>query len=254
MKRHTSMVLGIALLVAACAVDRPVDAGDDAGLTLSSSAGPANAAPAAERAYRVTIDNLTGGQPFSPGIAATHTKQQAVFRVGWAASEGVRLIAENGDPSTALAELTGAPGLHSTLATSAPVGCIGCAGPFGTTLSFDIAAAANANRFSLAIMLICTNDGFTGLDAVKLPGGFQPAVHYAAAYDAGTEANDELWTSIVDPCGGIGPVAASADGSNDRPATNGVVTMHPGIQGGGDLTDAHGWENPVARITIQRLK
>lgn len=254
MRLHSSTVLATALLVAACAVDRPVGAEGEAALTLASSAGADNAAPAAQRTYRLTIENLTTGQPFSPGVAATHTKQQQVFRVGSAASEGVRLIAENGDPSTAVADLSAAPGVYAASATSAPVGCIGCAGPFGTTLSFEIQAAANANRLSLAIMLICTNDGFTGLDAVKLPGGFGPAVHYAPAYDAGTEANDELWTSIVDPCGAIGPVAAAADGRNDRPATGGVVAIHPGIQGGGDLTSAHDWSDPVARITIQRLK
>jgi hypothetical protein len=103
-------------------------------------------------------------------------------------------------------------------------------------------------------MLICTNDGFTGLDGVALPGGFQPATYHSAGYDAGTEANDERSASIVDPCFVIGPTTGPADG-NGRTATNGNITHHPGIQGGAGLDpDAHGWEDAVARITIQRVR
>ena len=102
-------------------------------------------------------------------------------------------------------ELTGADGFHDVVVTGPPpVGCIGCGGPpFPTSITFQIEAASNANRLSLAVMLICTNDGFTGLDRVRLPGGFKPRTFFAVAYDAGTEANDELFTSMVDPCGGI---------------------------------------------------
>ncbi len=104
-------------------------------------------------------------------------------------------------------------------------------------------------------MLICTNDGFVGLNNVRLPQGFRTIMRRGHAYDAGTELNDELFTSIVDPCGAIGPVAAPADGLNDRTATpDEVVRMHRGIRGGGDLfPDDHGWEGPAAKITIRRI-
>jgi hypothetical protein len=78
--------------------------------------------------------------------------------------------------------------------------------------------------------------------------------YYAGAYDAGTEANDELYTHIVDPCGIISPVAVAPDGMNLRTATDNVITMHPGITGVGDLTPAHAWANPIAMVTIQRVK
>jgi hypothetical protein len=214
--------------------------------------GYANAAEAAGRTYEVTITNLTAGQPLSPGVVVTHTRQASLFTRGSAASEGIRLIAETGSPSTALGELTGAAGVHEVVNTGAPIHRQGGPGP--SSLSLTVEASANANRLSLAVMLICTNDGFAGIGSVKLPGGFEPSTVYATAYDAGTEVNDEQSTSIVDPCGGIGPVALPADGDS-RTAEGGVVGMHAGIAGGASLDAAlHGWTEPVARVTIRRIK
>jgi len=235
----------VPLWLAACADTREV-----AAPRLEADVAPA--AEAATRSYDVTITNLTTGQPFSPGALATHTKQVAFFRVGDPASEGLRLIAEDGDESVAVAELTGQTGVFQVVDVNLPTGRVG--GPLPTSRTFRIEAAANANRISLAVMLICTNDGFTGLDGVALPGGFKPVVYYAAGYDAGTEANDERSASIVDPCFAIGPTARPPDG-NARPQTAGVIEHHAGIQGGADLDpSAHGWQNPVARITIQRVQ
>ena len=40
-----------------------------------------------------------------------------------------------------------------------------------------------------------------------------------------------------------------------RDLENGVITHHPGIRGGGALIPAaHGWTDPVARVTVERLK
>lgn len=219
-----------------------------------SASGAANAADAATRTYEITIENLTTGQPLSPGVVAIHTKQASVFTVGEAASEGVRLIAENGDPSVAEPALAGTPGVNDVVATPRPVGCVGCPGPFASTLTLQLDAAANANRLSLAVMLICTNDGFVGLDGVPLPGGFEPATYDAMGYDAGTEANEETAESLVDPCGAIGPVAIAADGMNTRTATSMPIAPHPGIGGGADLTAAHAWNEPAARVTVRRIR
>ncbi len=134
----------------------------------------------------------------------------------------------------------------------APVHRMGGPGP--STLTTTITARANANRLSLGLMLICTNDGFVGLDGVTLPGGSKPRTYYAAGYDAGTEVNDELSANVVDACPAIGPVPGAADG-NGRTAEGGIVELHPGIQGGAGLDPAqHGWTEPVARITVRRIK
>jgi len=234
----------------ACADTREVTGPLTSAPRLEANVAPA--AGAATRTYDVTITNLTTGQPFSPGVLATHTKQAAFFHVGDPASEGLRLIAENGDETTAVAELTGRAGVFQVVDVNAPTGRVG--GSLPTSRTFRIEAAANANRISLAVMLICTNDGFTGLDGVALPGGFKPLTYYTAGYDAGTEANDELSTSIVDACFAIGPTTRPPDG-NARTPTIGVIEHHPGIQGIGDLDPTlHGWRDPVARITIRRVQ
>ncbi len=242
---RTSLLPLIALAALACD-QRPVTD------PVLRADGYANAADAAARTYEVTIENLTTGQPFSPGVVVAHSKQVRVFTAGAPASEGIRLIAEQGSPGTAIADLTGAAGVFQVVGTSAPVHRVGGPGP--STLTTQIRAKANADRLSLAVMLICTNDGFAGIDGVKLPGGFEPATFYAMAYDAGTEVNAETSESIVDPCFAIGPVAAAPDGDSRTPE-GGVVRMHPGIAGGADLDPTlHGWDDPVARVTVRRVE
>ena len=233
------------LAAVGCMRDQPIE-------PSFRAAGFDNASDAAARIYEITITNLTSGQPLSPGVAVSHTKDASVFSPGRAASEGIRLIAETGDPTTAVAELTASAGVHQVANTGAPIHRVGGPGPSSLTVSLE--ASANANRLSLAVMLICTNDGFAGLNAVKLPGGFDDVTFYAMGYDAGTEINDEASTSIVDPCGAIGPVALAADGDS-RTAQGGVIMLHPGIQGGAALVPgSHGWTEPVARVTIRRVR
>jgi len=219
-----------------------------------------------ERFYIVRLENLTTSQPFSPGAIATHEAHQehgyerdrnagVLFQVGKPASEGIRLIAENGDPGTAVSELVANDRVQQAFATPRPVGCVGCGGPFPNTLTTFIEAEREHNRLSLAVMHICTNDGFTGLNSARLPYGYRAKTYYARGYDAGTEANDELFTSIVDPCGGIGPVAVAGDGANDRTATDGVIRHHPGIEGVGDLDpDVYGWHDPVLKVKVKQIR
>jgi len=204
------------------------------------------------RTFQVTLINLTTGQPMSPPLLATHTQRADVFTVGRRASEGVRLIAENGDNAALAASLQGMEGVHDVVASGTPLHRLG--GPGSPVMKLTIEAGGGANRLSIATMLICTNDGFTGVDGVRLPTGFSPTVHLAQAYDAGTEANEQTAATIVDPCGAIGPVSIPGDGLNQRPATSGVIEMHPGIEPGkGILTSAHVWRGPVLAVIIQRV-
>jgi hypothetical protein len=237
------------LTLAACGEPAPTESSQPS----LTNGGADQAADAATHRYRVTLENLTSGQVFSPGVAATHTKDLSVWASGAAASEGIRLIAEDGLEATAVSELTGAAGIFDVVDIASPTNRIGGGAPLPNPQTFEITAAANANRLSLAVMLICTNDGFAGLSGAKLPGGFQPDVHEVGAWDAGTEQNNERFDQIVDACTTAGPVAAAPDG-NGRVATSGVIVPHPNVQGVGDLSVAlHGWSFPVARITVQRI-
>ena len=250
MRYFALILLTGAVALTACADPGPTESSQSS----LTDAGADQVAAAATHRYRVTLQNLTSGQVFSPGVAATHTKDASVWAPGAAASGGIRLIAEDGLETTAVAELTGAPGIFDVVDIASPTNRVGGGAPLPNPQTFEITAAANANRLSLAVMLICTNDGFAGLSGVKLPGGFRPDVHQVGAWDAGTEQNNERFDQIVDPCTGAGPATHPPDG-NGRVATSGVILPHRNIQGIGDLSVAlHGWSFPVARITVQRIR
>jgi hypothetical protein len=110
-------------------------------------------------------------------------------------------------------------------------------------------------------MLICTNDGFTGADAVKLPAQVGTSASGAFfAYDAGTEINTEDLADIVPPCQALSGVSddmgAPGTGMTDAAlAEGGVIHHHGGIVGGSDLLPSvHGWDTSahVSMIEITR--
>ncbi len=208
--------------------------------------------------YRVTLVNLTGGQPFSPPVAATHQSAIRMFQVGRLASDELAAIAQDGN-ELPMATLFGASDkvtevvdVGRPLTTSGKV-----VGSFTDTASFEIAAAPG-DRFSIATMLICTNDGFLGLDAVKLPKQGSETFELNG-YDAGREQNTEQSVDIVDPCSALGPMPLPGDPDGNRDAEVATspaeaIQHHPNIQGVGELSvSAHGWSDPVAQVTIERL-
>ena len=77
-------------------------------------------------------------------------------------------------------------------------------------MTFDIDGGPGAKWLSYASMLICTNDGFTGADGLRLPKRVGAAVSATSyAYDAGTEINTEYFGDIVPPCPALTGVASS---------------------------------------------
>jgi hypothetical protein len=208
--------------------------------------------------YRVTLVNLTGGQPFSPPVAATHQKAIRMFEVGRLASDELAAIAQDGNEAPMAGLFGGSSKATQVVDVGRPLTPSGkTVGSFTDTVSFEIAAAPG-DKFSIATMLICTNDGFTGLDAVKLPkSGSQ--TFYTDGYDAGREQNTERSVDIVDPCSALGPVPLAGDPNGNEDAAVATtpaqpIQLHPGITGVGDLSVAlHGWTDPVARVTIERI-
>jgi Spondin_N len=210
------------------------------------------------RTYRVTIENETDGQPFSPGVAVTHKRSVNLFHVGDAASPGIEAIAEDGNEAPSVAAEMGARGITDVFDLNRPITREDTAvGSFTDEFTFEIKARPR-DRLSLAVMLICTNDGFTGLDSVRLPKEGSVTYH-AAGYDAGTENNTEQSADIVDPCSPLGPAPLAGDPNGNEDAAvdtspHGPIHHHPGIAGGADLSASmHGWTNPVAEITIERI-
>ena len=204
------------------------------------------------RPFDVTLSNLSDGQPFSPAVVATHAPSLALQIPGTPASAPIEAIAEDGDQSAAVARLADKRRVTDVVDVGAPLTPAGTTvGDFADEVSFEITGRPG-DQLSLAAMLICTNDGLVLGDRLPLPVSGS-VTYYLFGWDAGTEANTEASTDIVDPCSLLGPVALDGDPNGNTNAgidTNGAVLPHPGIEGSADLLLAHGWDEPVAMLTI----
>jgi hypothetical protein len=194
--------------------------------------------------YEVTVENLTpatgmgASQVFSPPVLATHGAAARMFRVGRQASAELAQIAEDAVNQPMLDRLNASDHVHSALQGT------GVIAP-GQSAIYEIESAPGFPFLSLATMLVNTNDGFTGLDTVRLPRRGEQVV-LAGAYDAGSEENTELVEHIPGPCCG-NPLV--------RVPTSEPIRHHRGILGIGDLDPAvWGWEGAVARVTIRRVE
>jgi len=217
----------------------------------------AGAVHAAE--YEVSVTNVTAGIHFTPLIVSSHPANVAMFNTATVASTQLQAIAEGGDVSAmaALLESVGA-----SVATGT-----GLLAP-GASETFTINSSDTNTVLSLTGMLLPTNDGFVGLNAVALPNGIGTSTHYTArGYDAGTEANDEVVGSGAPGEAGFPappPVVASGTGTGATGVpgqAEGFVTVHRGVIGdldpNGGFSDinaaVHRWNNPVATITVKMV-
>lgn len=211
--------------------------------TLAAFQGGTPSASASGTVYTVTIKNLTQGQPFTPPLLVAHGGGADLFEAGTAASAELQQVAENGNLGPFMDLVKGSADVTSYVVGSGPV-------LPGQSVSLTIEAAPGSS-LSWVSMLICTNDGFTGIDAMTVPSS--KATVQAGAYDAGTEINTEDFADIVPPCQGLTPVSSDDAGtgmSNPDLAEGGLVAHHSGVQGGRDLTATHMWEGSVASVTV----
>jgi len=207
---------------------------------LLTITGTANIASADDNgSYEVKITNLTRGSVFTPALVLTSEKGLSIYSEGEAASDELAQLAEGGATQPLLDALT-ATGKVKSSASS------GLIFP-GKTVTVNIAMDDDAKRISFASMILPTNDGFIAANALKAPKKGKSRVVYIKALDAGSEMNDESCLNIPGPhCGGEGYNAATGEG---------YVHVHSGIHGDGDLsTAAYDWRNPVAKVTITRIK
>ena len=191
--------------------------------------------------YEVSVTNITKGQTFTPILAATHTDAVSLFTLGQPASASLALLAEAGNTDALTAEMLSFPNEIGHVLT-APM----LLHP-GETRTFEISGHHNHHNLTIAAMLLPTNDTMVALTGVALPKKDSTS-YLARAYDAGTEANDQLCAHIPGPlCGGE---AVSEASDTDE----GYVYVSNGIHNIGDLDPAtYDWHNPVALITIKAM-
>ncbi|MEZ4701359.1 MAG: spondin domain-containing protein [Rhodothermales bacterium] len=252
MKTVAALTLLVALTLAGCQDSlNDINAEPEA-----ASAANENAYGHGDAVYQVRVRNVTKGQPFTPPLAVTHSAAADLFTVGEAASNGIKEIAENGNLDPLVGALSGSPEIGDlVVAVSSDIP------PLlpGNEVTFEITSTPGHRYFSFASMLVCTNDGFTGIDSQMLPRRIGDEIALGLnAYDAGTEINTEDFADIVPPCPALTGVASDDAGSgvsNPALAQNGVIMHHDGVEGGVDLVPAiHGWNDPVAKVHIRRIR
>ena len=190
--------------------------------------------------YEVRVTNLTRGQTFTPIMIAVHKAGIKLYTLGQPASTELAALAEGGDTAPLSAVLTANSDVLNVITIP------GLLGP-GKTAVARVRVSGQFDHVSAAAMLIPTNDGFFSLNDVAVPRGQTLLTSESPAYDAGSEPNDELCSSIPGPvCGGQGG-SPGVDGE-------GYVHIHAGIHGIGSLPAADfDWRNPVAQIILQRV-
>jgi hypothetical protein len=192
--------------------------------------------------YHVTITNLTHSITFTPILVASHRRPVTVFELGTPASDDLRALAESGNVAPMTDTLEG----NSNVVDVQNSG--GLLMP-GKSVTVIVSAAHGAKFISAGSMMLPTNDGFIGLNSAEVSKRGS-ATYFSPAYDSGSELNDEICANIPGPtCGGAGP------SPGDDPVTEGYVQVHRGIHGIGNLAaDVYDWRNPVARITVTRVR
>ena len=205
--------------------------------------------------FEITLTNLTmgehgmSGQTFSPAIFAAHPAGWKLAEVGQPASEALVAQAEGGktDGIEALAAVAGA----NVMIAMNTDGTRRYTMP-GQSTTVTVTADMMNSSLSVSSMLVSTNDAFIAAIDVPLFDEYGMPVTTTIdlmAYDAGSEENTEMASDIPGPLG----LDADTDptGSNARvPTEGGVIMMHPGIQGGGDVSDAFAWTEPIATLMI----
>ncbi len=206
----------------------------------------------------VQITNLGNGIYFTPLLVAAHDRHTHLFEAGTEASANLQAMAEGGDTSGLILDVDDAGGAYVDNPAE------GLLGPGETAHASLRVSAYRRSHLSIVAMMLPTNDGFVGLDALQIPRWRGTYTYFLNGYDAGTEANDEIINGggtpdvpgiPADPGGNGGMGASGAAGSDINPS----VHIHRGVLGDTDpdsgVSDldsrVHRWLNPVARVVIK---
>ena len=204
----------------------------------------------------VEFTNLTQGIYFTPILAVAHTDENHLFQVGQAASSELQAMAEGGSLDGLV---TVANSISASIQQNPAEGLLGPA----MSVSINDWDTGSMDQLSLVAMLLPTNDGFVGIDSWTIPSEAGTYMVYLNAYDAGTEANDEIINGggesgvpgiPADPTmmGGTGGAGVTSTSPNT------MIHIHPGNVGDSDAEGGnsdlnnrvHRWLNPVAKLVI----
>ncbi len=203
------------------------------------------------------IQNLSQGMYFTPVALVAHTADASLFELGEAASSEIQAMAEGGslDGIASIGEAINADVLAN------PAG--GLLAP-GATVSGSLMTDDSNGVLSVAAMILPTNDGFVGLDNWPIPTEAGTYTVYLNAYDAGTEANDEIRGSGASGEAGVpvpppleGVIGTGGTGVTSMEA-NATVHIHRGNLGDSDSaggtsdinSSIQRWLNPIAKLTV----
>jgi len=227
-----------------------------AAVVFSMLAGTAHA-----QKVTVTVQNLTHGSHFTPLLVAAHDANTHLFKAGEAASASLQAMAEGGDISGLVSDL----GATNAAVVTNPAGGLLAPGKRTTTTVINTDGTDN-HYLSLVAMVLPSNDGFVGVNGWPIPT--EPGTYMlpGLAYDAGTEANNELLGAANAGAPGNAGVPGAPSGSAGSGGTgaagadtNQTVHVHRGILGDTNATGGvsdldsrvHRWLNPVARIVVK---
>ncbi len=135
-----------------------------------------------------TATNIAPGQPITPPLLVTHSKDAILFTVGEKASDELQQLAENQNASLLIEKLEGKSGVMDIVKGS--VGHLVPANdPVNTDLQYSetltVSADGENRHLSFASMPVCTNHRIAGIDSVKIPFYKEKTTH-AKAYDVRT--------------------------------------------------------------------
>ena len=209
--------------------------------------------------FNVRITNLTNGIWFTPFLVAAHPDGTSLFTTGMPASASLQAMAEGGDIAGLVTDLQG---MSATIEENPAAGLLPPAMSANVDMNTD---GTNNVLLSVVAMLLPTNDAFAGLNSITVPTAPGTYTFDLPAYDAGTEANDELVIGMAGGAPGVAGIPADPGGLGGTGGTgaaaadaNGNVHIHrntlgdtDGAAGASDLDSrVHRWLNPVVRVVV----
>ena len=204
------------------------------GASVAAAYGSGGKHPPQVQRYRVTVVNLTKGQPLTPPVVVIHREQAKLVGLGHPASSGLAELAQDGATAMLVDELKAR---NDVLVVATGDGVI-----MPGEKAEIIIERRQRDRidFSVFSMLARTNDAF-----IKARANYT-GVYLAKVYDAGVEQNTEDCAHIpAPPCGNHNVGTGGGEG---------FVRPHEGLHLGRDLNGLRDtFASVAAKIIVQKL-